>query len=123
MDPNFLFSVTQVSQQLQAAQTIAIQQRREALERQHKATLLDIRRLVLDNANKQASKLQESMELEPEKAVIQASLTLIEMDTTGCKPDAFDELKDKEAAVLTWRRLLNLREKILGQLTDAQIER
>jgi len=123
MDPNFFFSVNQLSQQRQAAQTIAARLHQEEQQKRHQAAIQNFRRQLLADANSAASSLQQSLELEPEWTFVRVNLILGRMDSNQCGPDSFEDLKDKEDAILTWRLLLNLREKLQAQLSPAQLER
>lgn len=120
MDPGLFVAAVQSLNQHRLAQSAALLSRQQREEEARRIKLQEYRQELIDTAKKDTRDLLEQSKDFPQRAFVNTQLFLRQLDTFDVKPESFDDLAEKEEAVLIWRKLLNISEKAKSQLSKDQ---
>lgn len=123
MDPSFLLATTHVLQQNQLIRAQAARELEEQNEQNRKIALLEYRREKLSSINTKTNALIPEVDQKPLQTLITLQVILNRMSDQGIAPDSFEDEKDKEDAILLWRKLINLVDKCNLELSEEQLNK
>ena len=119
MDP---FLLGALSNEVRLMQANIAAGRLEAEKQAEQERLHQWKREVITEVSAEAANVVREISQKPLPSFVKVCLYLHDLEIDEIVPDAFEDMQEKEDAILLWRKLENLHKTLRSNLTEDQIE-